>query len=294
MDNKNHVSMESKDQMHLESILKSLEVCISKSEVNIKQLNEVATALRDYLIVGSDTSIIPKNEIIDSYQFASFIPDGGNEVPFSHAINLISKSLDQLINPLVLIGKVGMGKTHLLFAIGNSFKEKYPEDQIQYFSAENFCNYLVNAVKEDRVGQIIDHLVDQDLLLLDDVHSLQDKVKTQEILGQVLESRIKSKRQTVITSVITPKKLVGFNDRLISLLSRSVLSKLKMPNKKTQIEILKLKARQLKIDIPETLISQVISKNCVSIRELEGRMISLIARSMKNPIYKGKKNGKAL
>lgn len=224
--------------------------------------------------------------INDSLTFDTFVTGEFNKEA-SQAALMISRNPGKMFNPLFMYSNSGLGKTHLLHSIGNAIKAKNPRAKILYITANDFVEEYIKYVRADSDSESLkDYFKTVDVLLLDDVQFLKDKVKTEEMFFYVYSSMINAGKQIVITSDKQPSELSGLEDRLVSRFSQGLVVKIKDPDIKTCEEILKKKisSNDLELDRfdPEviTFFAERFSKN---VRELEGAVNRLIFYTTTNP-----------
>ena len=216
------------------------------------------------------------------YIFENFVE--GNSNQFAKAASLaVAKSPGKTsFNPLLIYGGVGLGKTHLIQAIGNHVLTQYPNKRIQYISSEKFTLEFINAIKNNRVSEFSLHYRNVDILLVDDVQFFINKERTQEEFFHTFNELQQKGKQIVLSSDRPPQELAGLEDRLISRFSSGLIADIQPPDLETRIAILQRKAELDQIQLPDE-ITQFIARNISSnIRELEGALIKLLAYASLN------------
>jgi chromosomal replication initiator protein len=208
--------------------------------------------------------------------FAEFVEGRGNQMALSSAMEIVDKPGRQY-NPLVVVGGVGLGKTHLLHAVGNALQHLRPNIRVQYVHAQEYFEEMVRAIQRKNPQEFKQRYQNLDLLLIDDIQFLGGKERTQEEFFYTFEALFSSRKQLMITSDTYPKELGEFQDRLKSRLSSGLIVEIEQPDIETRTAILLKKAEGLNADVPND-VAQFIAKHLRSnVRELEGALLRVIA-----------------
>jgi chromosomal replication initiator protein len=212
------------------------------------------------------------------YTFENFVIGQSNQ--FAHAAaKAVAEAPGKIYNPLFVYGGVGLGKTHLITAIGNAVIDKKPDISVIFVSAEQFTNEVVSAIRHEKMGELKEKYRNVDLLLLDDIHFIANKTQTQEEFFHTFNSIYERQRQIVISSDRPPKEIGAVTDRLRSRFSMGLIADIQPPELETKVAILQRKAETEKIFVPEDVAYYLASRVKSNIRELEGCLIRLGAQS---------------
>jgi chromosomal replication initiator protein len=212
------------------------------------------------------------------YTFDAFVIGSGNQ--FAHAAcQAVSQRPSKAYNPLFLYGGVGMGKTHLMQAIGHEVKRVQPQAAICYISSEKFTNEMINSLRYDKMTTFRDKFRNVDVLLIDDIQFLAQKERTQEEFFHTFNALHESMKQIVIASDRSPKELAEIEDRLRSRFEWGLIADIQPPDLETKVAILQKKAEQERVSLPTDVALFIASNIRSNVRELEGALIRLVAHS---------------
>ena len=217
----------------------------------------------------------PLNE---RYTFDRFVVGSNNQLAAA-AARAVGDSPARMYNPLFIYGGVGLGKTHLMHAIGHTLLARDPVRRVAYVSSEWFTNDLIASIQDGRMSEFRRRYREIDLLLIDDVHFLGEKERTQEEFFHTFNALYEAQRQIVLTSDRPPKEIPGLEERLVSRFEWGLVTDIRSPDLETRVAILRKKADEGDIAIEDEVLD-FIARNCRSnVRELEGAVIKLLAYS---------------
>jgi chromosomal replication initiator protein len=218
----------------------------------------------------SDSRLNPK------YTFDNFVIGGSNR--FAHAAAVaVAEAPAKAYNPLFIYGESGLGKTHLLHAIGHYAESLYPGIRVRYVSSEEFTNDFINSIANNRASVFQSRYREIDILLIDDIQFLQRAVETQEAFFHTFNTLHDHNKQVVITSDLPPKHLTGFEDRMRSRFEWGLITDVQAPDLETRIAILRKKAQSERLQVDNDILEYMASKVSSNIRELEGTLIRVTA-----------------
>ena len=213
------------------------------------------------------------------FTFDHFVVGGSNDFAYSASLSLASRK-NSLQNTLFLLSRTGMGKSHLSQAIGNYILSDHPTDRVYYTTAEDFSNEMVHAYRNDAINSFKGKYRNQcDVLLIEDVHHLSGKERTQIELSLTLDTLFNSDKKIIFSSCYLPADIPKLNDKLRSRLSCSLISNIEPPDFKTRVRILHKKANLNRCNIPEDVIHYLAGELTEDVRQLESGLIGVTAKS---------------
>ena len=210
------------------------------------------------------------------YNFDAFVIGSGNQFARA-AAQAVAERPSKAYNPLFLYGGVGMGKTHLMHAIGHEVKRRLPQASICYLSSEKFTNEMINSLRYDRMSSFRDKFRSVDVLLIDDIQFLAQKERTQEEFFHTFNALHESMKQIVIASDRPPKELAEIEDRLRNRFEWGLIADIQPPDLETKVAILQKKAESEHVTLPIDIALFIASNIRTNVRELEGALVRLIA-----------------
>lgn len=214
-----------------------------------------------------------------TYFFENYIEGDCNRLARSAGLAVAQKPGVTSFNPLMIYGGVGLGKTHLVQAIGNEVRAKDSSKKIIYVASEKFTNQFIDSLKNNSVQSFIAYYREVDVLILDDVQFLRDKEKTQEIFFHIFNHLHQSGKQIIMTSDCAPRDLKGLQERLVSRFKWGLTADLQQPSFEMRMAIIQKKIQEDGIEIPDQVLEYIAYTVDTNIRELEGVIVSLIAHA---------------
>jgi len=250
------------------------------------QVDVSASRQNDMSTIGGETVPTPpagetrpsalETRLNPKYTFETFVIGSSNRFPHAAAV-AVSEAPGKAYNPLLVYGESGLGKTHLLHAIGHYVRSLYNGAKVRYVSSEEFTNEFINAIRDDRQDRFKRRYRDVDVLLIDDIQFLEGKTQTQEEFFHTFNTLHNANKQIVLTSDRAPKRLEALEDRLRNRFEWGLITDVQPPDVETRIAILRKKAAMDRLTAPPDVLEFIATKIQTNIRELEGALIRVTA-----------------
>ena len=220
--------------------------------------------------INADTNLNPK------YTFNSFVVGASNELAYAASL-AITKNLGKTYNPLLIYGGTGLGKTHLLQAIGNEILSKHPNKKIKYLDSEKFTNEFIDSLKNGSTSNFKEKYRKADVLIIDDVQFLAKKEQTQEEFFHTFNALYEKNKQIILSSDQPPKSITTIDERLRSRFEGGMIADIIPPDYETRVAILRAKLEESLQEISENILNWIASNITKNIRELEGALNKVLA-----------------
>ena len=242
---------------------------LSTQAVVVKK--EVAPPVENQIILAK-----PRGTLNVSQTFSSFVVGPSNSLAYA-AAQAVAEKPGNLYNPLFFYGGSGLGKTHLLHAIGNEIKRLYPKAIVLYQTADRFVNEFIHAIRFDKIHKFQEKYKAVDVLLVDDIQFISNKEQTQEAFFHIFNTLYELRKQIIFSSDVVPQDIKGLAERLRSRLAWGLVADIRSPALETKIAILKKKAEMSNEHLPDDVAHFIASRVVSNIRELEGALIRVMA-----------------
>lgn len=264
-----------KSLRNLSDGIRNVEYKVSKMKTNDEQ---VTTETKASSLPLKDLYVDKDSNLNSRYTFDSFVVGPFNELAYASAQAVI-KNPGKAYNPLFVYGKTGHGKTHLIQAVGNHFREKSSSLKTFYLTTEKFAIDYVNSVRANRVNAFKEQYRKYDVLIMDDIQFLSTKEKTQEELFHLFNTLYEHNKQIVFSSDMHPNHLPNLEERLRSRFNAGMIIQIPTPDQESRLAILKSKAEQAGIPVDDEVLELLASQIDSNIRELEGALNTIVVQS---------------
>jgi chromosomal replication initiator protein len=254
--------------------VKELSYRVEKEGIKITEKRELQNPTPAQLTF-QELEIDKKTNLNPKYTFSNFIVGSFNELAYAGAMAVI-KNPGQVYNPFFVYGGVGLGKTHLLQAIGNEILKEFPKKRVKYIPCEKFVSDVILAIKNHQIENLKSSYQNFDVLLIDDIQFLAGKEKTQEEFFYIFNTLYEKNKQIVISSDRPPKAIPTLTERLRSRFEGGMIADISLPDFETRLVILRSKAEERGVTFPEEILNYIATNIKRNIRELEGALNILV------------------
>lgn len=249
-----------------------------------KPASNTAEVRTPFEMQSLDADMLTQSNLNPTYTFSTYIEGDCNRLARSAGFAVATKPGITSFNPLMVYGGVGLGKTHLVQAIGNEIKNGPEEKFVLYVSSEKFVNQFMDSIKDGNVKSFTNFYMQVDVLIIDDIQFLAGKDRTQEMFFHIFNHLHQNKKQIIMTSDCPPRDLKGLEERLLSRFKWGLTADLQMPDFETRVAIIRRKMESEGIFIPDDVVEYLAYSVDTNVRELEGILISLIAHASLNRV----------
>jgi chromosomal replication initiator protein len=237
----------------------------------------IGQSIKNPFVIPGLKKVQVDSQLNSRYRFDSFVEGDCNRLARSAGLAVAAKPGGTSFNPLMIYGGTGLGKTHLAQAIGNQVRQLFPNKSVLYVSSEKFTQQFVDALKSHSANDFVHFYQMMDVLILDDVHNLANKEKTQDVFFHIFNHLHQNGKQLILTSDRPPKDLRGLEERLLSRFKWGLSADLQGPDFETRLAILQSKMYADGIELPSDVVEFIAHNIHSNVRELEGALTSLMA-----------------
>jgi chromosomal replication initiator protein len=241
-----------------------------------------SSSIPNPFIIPGLQKINVQSQLVESYSFENFVEGDCNRLARSAGFAVANNPGKTAFNPLLVYSTVGLGKTHLVHAIGIQVKNLFPDKTVLYISSEQFFQQFIDAVKNNSQNDFVHFYQMMDVLIMDDIQFLSGKEKTQDVFFHIFNHLHQNSKQIIITSDKAPVEMQGMEQRLLSRFKWGLSADLQPPDLETRIAILEKKLYSDGVIMPKEVIEYLAYSITANIRELEGALISIMAQSSLN------------
>ncbi len=257
--------------------MRAVEYVIAKAEANKTEIPKNNEVLANKELPLQNLYVNPGDNLNSRYRFDSFIVGGFNELAYA-ASQAIVESPGTKYNPFFVYGQTGLGKTHLLQAIGNSIKDRFPDKKVHYMTLEKFATDFINSLQSNKANSFKEKYRKYDLLIIDDIQFIGKMEKIQEELFHTFNTFHENNKQIVFSSDKHPNYIPELADRLKSRFSAGMIVDVSEPEYESRLAILKVKLEELGIELDKEIVEYVASAVQGNIRELEGSLNTIVCQ----------------
>lgn len=237
----------------------------------------IGASIKNPFIIPGLKKINVDSQLNPRYTFDNYVEGDCNRLARSAGMAVAAKPGGTSFNPLMIYGNVGLGKSHLVQAVGNQIKANFPNKTVLYVTAEKFTQQFIDALKNNSANDFVNFYQLMDVLILDDVHNFANKEKTQDVFFHIFNHLHQTGKQLILTSDRAPKDLKGMEERLLSRFKWGLSTDLQLPDFETRVAILEMKMYADGIELPREVVEFIAHNINSNIRELEGALTSLLA-----------------
>ena len=260
--------------------VKEIDFKVEKGEVKILEEKKFEESVQGVPLFR-EIDVDKKTNLNPKYNFSNFIVGSFNELAHAAAVAVV-KNPGQIYNPLFIYGGVGLGKTHLLQAIGNEIIKEQTKKRVRYTPTEKFVSEVIAAIKEHQIERLKTFYQNFDVLIIDDVQFLSGKEKTQDEFFFIFNSLYEKNKQIVISSDRPPKAIPSLTERLRSRFEGGLIADISLPDFETRLAILRKKSEEKGVSFPEEILNYIATNVKKNIREMEGALNILITYQKMN------------
>lgn len=256
--------------------IKEVKYCVGKINLKAPREREIAPLPAFGQLEFQEFKVDKETNLNPRYTFENFIVGSFNELPHAAAM-AITKDPGLIYNPLFIYGGVGLGKTHLLQALGNEIVKTFPQKRVKYISSEKFTSEVVSSIRNKKMEELKKKYRTLDVLIIDDVQFLAGKEKTQEEFFHTFNALYEKNKQIILSSDRPPKAISALEERLKSRFEGGMTADISYPDLETRMAILSFKTQERKINLQEEVLNYIATNIQKNIRELEGALNKMIA-----------------
>jgi len=257
--------------------MRAVEYMITKTEAGKQEIPRIEDSYVNKELPLKDLYINPEDNLNSRYRFDSFIVGSFNELAYA-AARAIIENPGTKYNPFFVYGATGLGKTHLIQAVGNSIKEKFPDKKVHYLTLEKFATDFINSLQSNKANSFKEKYRKYDLLIIDDIQFIGKMEKIQEELFHTFNTFHENSKQIIFSSDKHPNHIPELADRLKSRFAAGMIVDITEPEYESRLAILKVKLRELNLDLDPAIVEYVASAIQGNIRELEGSLNIIVCQ----------------
>lgn len=267
-------------QEHYLPLIKTKAELVTQQPVEVVVETGSPDATPDAAPIPSFKPVTHKADYLnDRYVFDNFVVGNSNQFAYSAARAVAEAPGETKFNPLLIYGDTGLGKTHLIQAVGQYVLQQNPKARVYYTTSEQFTFDFIESIKNNKITELSNYYRSADVLLMDDIQFFIAKERTQEEFFHIFNTLYQNQKQIILSSDRAPRDLQGLEERLISRFQWGLFVDIQPPDKETQIAIIRKKTEAEELNLPEEVVNLITDNSSANIRELEGTIIKLMAYS---------------